>query len=138
MIKILKNRPSCEQRLAWALALWYTVRTVPLVPFVPYKDRLKEKRIGMAKAREGLADLINEVAYGGERYVVERRGKPLAALIGVDEYRQLTELLAESGVNAEVRGIPVRIRYDGELYFVNEDRLDLYGAGATLQEARED
>jgi prevent-host-death family protein len=82
--------------------------------------------------------LINEVAFGGERYVVERRGKPLVALIGVDEYRQLTELLAEGGVNDEVCGIPVRIRYDGEQYFVSDDRLDLYGAGATIQEARED
>jgi hypothetical protein len=78
------------------------------------------------------------VAFGGERYVVARRGKPLAALIGVDEYRQLTELLAEAGVNDEVHGIPVRIRYDGERYFVSDDQLDLYGVGATLQAARED
>ena len=97
-----------------------------------------EKKIGIAKAREGLSDLVNEVAYGGERYVVERRGKPLAALIGVDEYRRLTELLAEAGVNDEVHGIPVRIRYDGERYFVSDDQLDLYGVGTTLQAARED
>jgi hypothetical protein len=32
----------------------------------------------------------------------------------------------------------VRIRYDGKQYFVSDDRLDLYGAGATIQEARED
>jgi prevent-host-death family protein len=96
------------------------------------------KTIGIAKAREGLADLINEVAYGGERYVVERRGKPLAALIGVDEYQQLTELLAKGGVNGEVCGIPVRIRFDGAQYFVSDDRLDLYGAGATIEEASED
>lgn len=97
-----------------------------------------EKTIGIAKAREGLSDLINEVAFGGERYVVERRGKPLAALIGVDEYRQLTELLAEAGVNDEVNGIPVRIRFDGDQYFISDDRVDQYGVGATLQEARED
>ena len=96
------------------------------------------KTIGIAKAREGLSDLINEVAYGGERYVVERRGKPLAALIGADEYQQLPDLLAEGGVNDEVCGIPVRIRFDGEQYFVNDDRLDLYGVGATIEEARED
>ena len=82
--------------------------------------------------------MINEVAYGGERYVVERRGKPLAALIGAGEYHQLTELLAEAGVNDEVCGIPVRIRFDSEQYFVSDDRLDLYGVGATIQEARED
>jgi prevent-host-death family protein len=96
------------------------------------------KTIGIAKAREGLSDLINEVAFGGERYVVERRGKPLAALIGADEYRQLTELLAEAGVDDEVCGIPVRIRFDGEQYFISDDRLDLYGAGATIAEARAD
>ena len=31
------------------------------------------KTIGIAKAREGFSDLINQVAFGGERYVVERR-----------------------------------------------------------------
>jgi prevent-host-death family protein len=96
------------------------------------------KTIGIAKAREGLSDLINEVAFAGERYVVERRGKPLAALIGADEYQQLTELLSEAGVNAQVCGIPVRIRFDGEQYFITDERLDLYGAGASLNEARED
>lgn len=38
------------------------------------------KTIGIAKAREGLSDLINEVAFGGERYVVERRGKPMTII----------------------------------------------------------
>ena len=32
----------------------------------------------------------------------------------------------------------MRIRHDNEQYFVSDDWLDLYGAGATLQEARED
>ena len=96
------------------------------------------KTIGIAKAREELAELVNQVAFGGERYVVERRGKPLAALIGADEYRQLTELLAEVGVNGQVRGIPVRIRFDGAQYFVSDERLDLYGVGASIDEARED
>jgi prevent-host-death family protein len=96
------------------------------------------KTIGIAKAREELAELVNQVAFGGERYVVERRGKPLAALIGADEYRQLTELLAGGGVNDQVCGIPVRIRFDGAQYFVSDERLDLYGVGASIDEARED
>lgn len=96
------------------------------------------KTIGTAKAREELAELVNQVAFGGERYVVERCGKPLAALIGADEYRQLTELLARGGVNDQVRGISVRIRFDGARYFVSDERLDLYGVGASIEEARED
>ena len=96
------------------------------------------KAIGIAEAREGFSEVINEVAYGGERYLVERRGKPLAALIGADEYRQLTELLAEAGLNDEVHGIPVRIRFDGTQYFCSDERLDLYGAGRSIDEARQD
>jgi len=96
------------------------------------------KTIGISKAREGLSDLINEVAFARERYVVERRGKPLAALIGADEYRQITELLSKAGAGDEVCGISVRIRFDGEQFFVNDDHLDLYGAGASLDEARSD
>jgi prevent-host-death family protein len=96
------------------------------------------KTVGIAKAREEFAELVNQVAFGGERYVVERRGKPLAALIGADEYRQLTELLAGAGVNDQVCGIPVRIRFDGAQYFVSDERLDLYGVGASIDEARAD
>lgn len=96
------------------------------------------KTIGIAKAPEGFSDMVNEVAFGGERYLVERRGKPLAVVIGVAEYRQLTELLAEVGVNDEVHGIPVRLRFDGAQYFCSDERLDLYGAGGSLDEARED
>jgi hypothetical protein len=42
------------------------------------------------------------------------------------------------GVNDQVRGIPVRIRFDGAQYFVSDERLDLYGVGASIDEARED
>jgi prevent-host-death family protein len=45
-----------------------------------------EKTIGIAKARDGFSELVNRVAFGGERYVVEHRGKPLAALISANEY----------------------------------------------------
>ena len=97
-----------------------------------------EKTIGIAKARENFAELVNQVAFGGQRYVVERRGKPLAAVIGAAEYSELMRLLEESGVNDEIHGIPVRIRFDGERYFVTDDRLDLYGVGGSPEEAKQD
>ena len=97
-----------------------------------------EKTIGIAKARENFAELVNQVAFGGQRYVVERRGKPLAAVIGAAEYSELMRLLEESGVNDEIHGIPVRIRFDGERYFVTDDRLDLYGVGGAPAEAKLD
>jgi len=97
-----------------------------------------EKTIGITKARESFSELVNRVAFGGERYMVERRGKPLAALISAEEYQQLMELLDEAGINDEVHGIPVRVRFDGKQYFVSDEVLDLYGAGNTLDEARQD
>lgn len=38
----------------------------------------------------------------------------------------------------ELHGIPVRLRFDGDRYFVDDDVVDLYGTGATLAEAQED
>lgn len=94
--------------------------------------------IGTAEARDRLADLLNDVAYGGRRYIVERRGRPLAALIPATEYESLLRLLAGDGVASRIHGIPVLIRFDGDTYFVSDDQFDLYGQGPTLEAARED
>jgi prevent-host-death family protein len=50
------------------------------------------KSIGMTQAKSKLAELVGRVAYGGERFVLERRGQPMAVLINVDEYRRLRNL----------------------------------------------
>lgn len=94
--------------------------------------------ISIAKARETFSDLINRAAFGGERFVVERRGKPMAALMSATEYQQIMTLLSEVGLRSTIHGIPVRIRYDGERYFIDDEMVDLYGVGATLAEARHD
>lgn len=94
--------------------------------------------ISIAKARESFSDLVNRAAFGGERFVVERRGKPLAALVSAEEYQQLMQLLGEEGVRLTLHGIPVRIRFDGDRYFVDDEIVDLYGTGATLAEAQTD
>ena len=96
------------------------------------------KTIGVAEARDALSELVSRAAFGGERYVVERRGKPLAALIGIEEYLQVMHLLAEKGVDDEVQGMPVRLRLADDHYVVSSDQLDLYGVGHTPEEARED
>lgn len=96
------------------------------------------KSIGITKARDDFSEMINRVAYGGERYVVERRGKPLVTVISAVEYQALLHLLSKGGISDEVHGIPVRIRFDGDRYFVSDDVLDMYGIGDTIKEAEED
>jgi len=46
-------------------------------------------RIGVVEVRERLADALNRVAYGGERIVLERRGKGVAALVSMDDLAAL-------------------------------------------------
>src|SRR5690606_41608157 len=48
--------------------------------------------IPVTQARAELADLTNRVVYGGERVVLTRHGKPLAALVSADDLRRLEEL----------------------------------------------
>lgn len=43
--------------------------------------------VTVADARSGLAELLNRVAYGGERLVITRHGREIAALVPVDDLR---------------------------------------------------
>jgi prevent-host-death family protein len=54
-----------------------------------------EQLIGMAEAKSKFASLIGQAAYGGKRFILERRGRPMAALIGMDEYQHLRSLEQE-------------------------------------------
>ena len=49
-------------------------------------------RLSATKAREEFSDTLNRVAYGGERIVLHRRGKDLAALVSVEDLKLLREL----------------------------------------------
>ncbi len=51
-------------------------------------------RLAVSKAREDLADMLNRVAYGHERVLIERRGKTLAALVPVEDL-ELLEMLED-------------------------------------------
>lgn len=47
------------------------------------------KRIGAREARNNFSDLIGLVYYNGETIVVERSGKPVAAIIPFDLYERI-------------------------------------------------
>ncbi len=56
-----------------------------------------EHPISMVEAKSKLADLVGQVAYADKRFILERRGRPMAVLISVDEYRRLQELERTAG-----------------------------------------
>ncbi len=43
------------------------------------------KRVSAAQAKAHLSQLMAEVAYGGERVIIERHGKPYVALVRVND-----------------------------------------------------
>lgn len=49
-------------------------------------------RITTAEARKHMAELLNRTAYGGERFVVTRHGKELAAIVPIEEMTLLDRL----------------------------------------------
>ena len=57
-----------------------------------------ERAIGMAEAKSKFADLVAQVVYGGKRFVLQRRGRPMAVLIGVEEFERLKEQAAATAM----------------------------------------
>jgi len=49
-------------------------------------------RLRASTLRDNLADALNRVAYKGERIVVERHGKEVAALVSLDDLALLNAL----------------------------------------------
>lgn len=55
-------------------------------------ESLSGNDLTASKARDAFADTINRVAYRGERIVLRRRGKPLAAVVPISDLAFLEEL----------------------------------------------
>jgi prevent-host-death family protein len=46
------------------------------------------KTVGVAEAKAKLSELLGQVAHRGERIVVQRRGKPVAALVPIHDLQR--------------------------------------------------
>ena len=58
------------------------------------------KVVSASKARVDFAETINQVAYTGERVVLDRHGKPVAAIIPIDDLYFLEEMEDRMDVEA--------------------------------------
>ena len=62
-----------------------------------------KKGFPLGEAKTRLSSLINAVAYGGERVVIESRGRPKAALVSVDDLERLERFKAGRPSKAQRR-----------------------------------
>ena len=46
------------------------------------------KTVSAVRARGKLGQMLEEVYYRGDQYVIERAGKPMAAVVPVEQYEQ--------------------------------------------------
>lgn len=63
----------------------------------------------MTQARADLAELVNRVAYSGERVVLTRHGRPVAALVSAEDL-ELLDRLAEQRFDLTSAGPGDRLR----------------------------
>lgn len=62
------------------------------------------KHVGAREARSKFSDLIGSVRYGNEEVILERSGKPMAAMIPIETYERLvTERRARFEVVDRIR-----------------------------------
>ncbi len=57
-------------------------------------------QIGTYKAKTHFSELIRRAADAGERFIIAKKGKPMAALIGLEELRQLETFAAQRDLEA--------------------------------------
>jgi prevent-host-death family protein len=65
--------------------------------YTPYQDiAIKNRRqavtrthVSIGQVKRDISDLVNRVAYGGERIVLTSRGKPKAVIVSIEDYERL-------------------------------------------------
>ncbi len=71
--------------------------------------------ISVSEAREKFAEIVNRVQYGGERVVIEKRGKPSVVLVSLEaaaffdemEDRLLAKMADEAKAEMERDGVTI-------------------------------
>jgi prevent-host-death family protein len=64
------------------------------------------ERIPVSEAREQISEILNRVAYRGERVVLHRRGKELAALIPMEDLEILLRVVDVVATVASTEAAP--------------------------------
>ena len=59
--------------------------------------------VSIVEARANLADILNRVAYGGERVVLRRRAKDVAAMVPMEDLELLQALEDQTDLRAALK-----------------------------------
>ncbi len=59
---------------------------------------MSRQEVAIAEVKSRLSEYAARSGFGGERIVITRRGKPLAALVGLDDLADLEQLDKKAGL----------------------------------------
>lgn len=59
--------------------------------------------ISLSKARNDFSDLVNRVNYSGEKVIIEKHGKEIAAIVSMDDFKLMERLLEKIEDYIDVR-----------------------------------
>lgn len=82
-------------------------------------------RLTTSAARKDFAETVNKVAYTGERVIVHRRGKDVAALISVKELRLLDRLYKMFENHSDIKAARAALDEAGDNIPYDEVRREL-------------
>ena len=98
--RFFRNGPRQICRLVWAIAL--TVLASLAFDVLPVDNSYNSYKLqrasnamadlSISEARDSLAEIVNRVAYQGERVVLRRHGKAVAALVSAADLERLAAL----------------------------------------------
>lgn len=61
---------------------------------------MPEARVSIGRVKRDISDLVNRVAYGGERIILTSRGRPKAAIVSLEDYEQLETVTTTARMEA--------------------------------------
>jgi len=85
------------------------------------------RHVSTTNAKAHLSALIREVAYQGKHVIIERRGQPMAAMIGMHDFARLEEA---QPVSAQSRGALALLTVQHDL---SDDEIDAFARDIYMQ-----
>jgi antitoxin Phd len=70
------------------------------------ESKLMPAKLTASAARQNFSDILNRVAYGGERVIVHRGKKPVAAVVAIEDL----EILEQIEDRADLEEVRKRLR----------------------------
>ena len=59
---------------------------------------MTDEQVAIGTVKRDISELVNRVAYGGERIVLTSRGKPKAAIVSLQDYERLERETAQQNM----------------------------------------